>query len=200
MADHYYTNNPDSESRPETWETTLKGDSFQFTTDSGVFSKGGVDYGSRVLIDVAAAETFPEGSLLDVGCGYGPIGFALAKSFPDREIEMIDINARAIALAKKNAEANRLSNVNIYSSNLFEQVGEKTFAGIITNPPIRAGKKTVHKILEQSYGHLKSGGTLTIVIQKKQGAPSARKKMETIFGNVERIALNKGYWILQSKK
>lgn len=200
MADHYYTNSPDSESNPETWETILRGERFRFTTDAGVFSKERVDYGSQVLISAMNVETFPEGSLLDVGCGYGPIGLALAKSNPDRKIEMIDVNERAIGLAKNNAELNRISNVTIYTSNLFELVEEKSFAGIVTNPPIRAGKKTVHAILEQAFDYLQPQGTLTIVIQKKQGASSAKNKMEETFGNVERIALDKGYWVLQSIK
>lgn len=200
MADHYYTNSPDSESNPETWEAILRGERFQFTTDAGVFSKDRVDYGSQVLINAMNTETFPEGSLLDIGCGYGPIGLALAKSNPDRKIEMIDVNERAIALAKNNAEVNQISNANIYKSNLFEQVERKSFAGIVTNPPIRAGKKTVHAILEQAFDYLQPQGTLTVVIQKKQGASSAKNKMEETFGNVERIALDKGYWILQSIK
>ncbi|WP_080147342.1 class I SAM-dependent methyltransferase [Marinilactibacillus piezotolerans] len=200
MSDHYYTNTPQSKSQQQSWSAELRGMDFTFTTDSGVFSKEKVDYGSTVLLNAADLTVFPEGPLLDVGCGYGPIGLTLAKLDPKRTVEMVDINERAIGLARKNAADNAVSNVSIYPSSLYEAVQHKAFAGIFSNPPIRAGKQTVHRILEEAVDYLKPGGLLTIVIQKKQGAPSAQKKMESVFGNVERIALDRGYWILQSKK
>ena len=165
-----------------------------------MFSKNRVDVGSEVLMEAADKADFPDGNILDVGCGYGPIGLYLASAFPNREIEMVDINERALDLAKENAKLNDTSNVKIYKSSIFEQVKETKYAAIISNPPIRAGKKVVHQILEESYDHLTTGGILQIVIQKKQGAPSAKKKMKEVFGNVERVALEKGYWVLESKK
>lgn len=198
--DHYYTKKPSSDSHQETWQTIINGKDFSYTTDSGVFSKNQIDIGSKVLMTTAETVDFPKGNLLDVGCGYGPIGLYLAKAFPDRQIDMIDINERAIALAKINAKENNISNVKIYASNLFEGVDNKQFAGIVSNPPIRAGKKVVHAILETAHDYLVEDGYLLIVIQKKQGAPSAKKKMEEVFGNVERINLEKGYWVLASKK
>ena len=200
MSEHYYTENPNTKSNPETWEARLDNRTFRFTSDSGVFSKEKVDFGSQLLIESVDLSSFPEGDLLDVGCGYGPMGLALALKDTNRTVEMVDVNTRALELAQKNAEANKISNVTIYSSNIYDAVEKKGFAGVFSNPPIRAGKKVVHQILEEAYNHLKSGGYLTIVIQKKQGAPSAKKKMEEVFDNVERIAHDKGYWILQSKK
>lgn len=197
---HYYTSKPTSESNRETWHTMIEDKEFSFTTDSGVFSKNKIDLGSEVLMTTAARVQFPKGDLLDVGCGYGPIGIYLASTFLDREIEMVDVNERALDLAKINAEANDVSNVEIYQSDLFKQVENKHFAGIFSNPPIRAGKKVVHAILETAYDYLIEDGLLLIVIQKKQGAPSAKKKMQEVFGNVERINLEKGYWILASRK
>lgn len=198
--DHYYSSKPSSESHRETIEVDLSGRKFSFVTDAGVFSKKRVDFGSEVLMTTAENIAFPEGNLLDVGCGYGPIGLYLAKSFPNRQVEMVDINERAILLTKENAQVNAIDNVEIYVSNVFEQVKNNQFAGIISNPPIRAGKKVVHQILEEAYDYLMPGGKLLIVIQKKQGAPSARKKMEDVFGNVKRVALEKGYWVLASTK
>ena len=197
--DHYFTPKPSSESHRETWQTEIAGKKFTYTTDSGVFSKKNIDVGSEVLMTTAETVDFPKGNLLDIGCGYGPIGIYLGKAFSNRKIEMVDINERAIDLAQLNAKENGVSNVQIYQSNLFEEVENKEFAGIISNPPIRAGKTVVHEILEKSHDYLVEGGYLLIVIQKKQGAPSAKKKMLEVFGNVERINLEKGYWILASR-
>ena len=98
----------------------------------------------------------------------------------------------------KNAERNGVV-AHIFQSNIYENVSEK-FDYIISNPPIRAGKKVVHEIIEGAFDHLNQGGSLTIVIQKKQGAPSAKAKMEDVFGNSEIIRKDKGYYILRSEK
>ena len=111
---------------------------------------------------------------------------------------MVDINNRAIDLAQKNAEKNGVT-ANIFQSNIYEKVSG-TFDYIISNPPIRAGKQVVHTIIADSINYLKDGGHLTIVIQKKQGAPSAKAKMEEIFGNVDILKRDKGYYILRSTK
>lgn len=198
--DHYYSAKPTSESDRKQIRTTIGGHDFVLLTDAGVFSKGKVDTGSEVLIQAAQKSDFPNGNILDLGCGYGTIGLVLAKTFPNREIKMVDVNERALDLSKDNAVLNEIKNVEIYQSNIFSSIEDKEFAAIISNPPIRAGKKVVHQILEESYDHLVDGGKLQIVIQKKQGAPSAQKKMQEVFGNVERISLEKGYWVLQSEK
>ena len=101
---------------------------------------------------------------------------------------------------KRQAEVNGIQNVTIHESNRYDNVHAKDYSVIISNPPIRAGKEVVHRILAEAYDHLVEEGQLVIVIQKKQGAPSAQKKMQDVFGNVERIALDKGYWILVSTK
>lgn len=198
MGDHYYTERPTVESKPFQWTYTLRGHQFLFTVDQGVFSKKEVDFGSRLLI-----ETFVEpnvsGNILDVGCGYGPIGLALAKDFPHRTVHMIDVNERAIELAKKNKQQNDVENAQIYISNLFDRV-EGKFAAIVTNPPIRAGKAVVHSIFEQSVNYLLPGGELWVVIQKKQGAPSALEKLKTIFDQVDVVEKKKGYFIIRAQK
>ena len=199
MGNHYYTENPDTAHDFEQWSFELKGKKFQFVTDSGVFSRETVDYGSRVLIDAFEWSDLPEGVILDVGFGYGPIGLSLAHA-SGRQVEMIDINQRAVDLAKGNAQRNGIENVDIHASNIYESLNQSTYAAILSNPPIRAGKDVVHEILTGAFPLLKSGGTLTIVIQKKQGAPSAQKKMQQTFGNAEIIKKDKGYYIIQSYK
>lgn len=199
MSEHYYSRTQKVESNPNYWDFTLKDHLFRFKTDNGVFSKREVDFGSRLLI-----ETFemPEvmGPVLDVGCGYGPIGLTVAKSFQERMVHMVDVNERAIELAKENARYNKIENVMVYESDRLLNVRESQFAAVLTNPPIRAGKKTVHDIFEQSYDHLASHGELWVVIQKKQGAPSAIEKLKCFFSDVETIDKLKGYFIIKATK
>ena len=200
MTNHYYSQEPTTEHDFEQWSFELKGQNFQFVTDSGVFSRETVDFGSRVLIDTFNWEELPaDGKILDVGCGYGPLGLAIAFA-SQRFVEMVDINSRAVELAQGNANRNGIKQVDIHQSNIYEAVHEETYAAIVSNPPIRAGKKVVHEILTEAYPRLKSGGTLTIVIQKKQGAPSAKSKMAETFGNAEIVHKEKGYYIIKSIK
>ncbi|KRM88823.1 16S RNA methylase [Liquorilactobacillus vini DSM 20605] len=137
---------------------------------------------------------------MDVGCGYGPLGLALAKRFPESQVDLIDINQRALELAKKNATLNQLTNVKIWASNIYQQVSASDYDLIISNPPIRAGKKVVQKIITEAGEHLKSQGQLIIVIQKKQGAPSAKKQLEAVFGQAQVLLRQKGYYVLLSSK
>ena len=201
MSNHYYTKNPETESKEASWTFPLRGREFRFISDSGVFSKKTVDFGSRLLIETFRLNEEVAGDILDVGCGYGPMGLALAYAYPARLVEMVDVNERAMSLARRNAEANNIRNVKVYESNTYDQVPEeRQFAAIVSNPPIRAGKQVVHRNLSEAHVHLLPGGTLTVVIQKKQGAPSAEQKMLDVFGNVAVIARDKGYWIIQSVK
>ena len=199
MSEHYYSRTQKVESEPKFWDFTLRSQLFRFKTDNGVFSKKEVDFGSRLLIEAFELPNV-EGSVLDVGCGYGPIGLSIAKNYPERIVHMIDVNERAIELSKANAVQNAVHNVEIYESDTLINVKEFNFAAILTNPPIRAGKKTVHDIFEQSYEHLVTGGELWIVIQKKQGAPSALEKLKERFTIVETIDKSKGYFIIKAVK
>ncbi|MEG0294897.1 class I SAM-dependent methyltransferase [Enterococcus sp.] len=199
MTNHYYSKSPDTAHEYAHWDFELKGKLFHFTTDSNVFSKGTVDFGSRVLIDAFDVTDLPEGPLLDLGCGYGPIGLSLAHD-TKRVVEMVDVNERALELAQTNAKQNKIENVEIHASYIYETLNHSAYAGILSNPPIRAGKQVVHEILVNAADLLLPGGTLTIVIQKKQGAPSAQKKMLETFGNAEIILKDRGYYIIQSVK
>ncbi|ANY74199.1 16S rRNA methyltransferase [Paenibacillus ihbetae] len=195
---HYYSNQPETAHDRKELKAELRGHSLRFISDAGVFSKGGIDYGSRVLID--AMEFAPDASVLDVGCGYGPIGLTAARLVPQGHVTMIDINSRAVELARENARHNGIANVTILESDLFEAVKDQTFDVVLTNPPIRAGKETVHTIFAEAWDHLREGGQLWVVIQKKQGAPSAKAKLETLFGQVEEVTKDKGYRIFKATK
>ena len=199
MSEHYYSNKPQTESKPRQWKFTLRGHTFTFETDAGVFSKSEVDFGSRVLIDTFEMPEV-EGDVLDVGCGYGPIGLSIAKANPERFVHMMDINTRAIALAEKNAQVNGVQNVRIFESDGLASVGDVKAAAILTNPPIRAGKETIFRFYDESYEKLVEGGELWIVIQKKQGAPSTVSHLEELFSEVDVVEKKKGYWIIRAKK
>ena len=199
MTEHYYSSNPKVKSEPIEWATELRGKTLRFKTDAGVFSKGEVDFGSRLL-----AETFamPDtvGDVLDVGCGYGPIGLPIAASFPERNVHMIDLNERALNLAKSNAEINGITNIMIYPSDALSAVTKSEFAAILTNPPIRAGKETVFSFYDGAFLKLRVGGELWVVIQKKQGAPSTISHLTDLFGAVDTVVRKKGYYILRAVK
>ncbi|WP_037291602.1 class I SAM-dependent methyltransferase [Saccharibacillus sacchari] len=197
MSDHYYTNRPAAEHDRRTIEVELRGKKVRLVTDAGVFSKSGLDYGSRVLID--ALEIPEKASVLDVGCGYGPIGIA-AGILGATSIMMLDVNERAIELARENAAANGVPQAKAMQSDLLEAVSQERFDVIISNPPIRAGKETVHRLFEQASACLKPGGSLWIVIQKKQGAPSAKAKLEELFEQVDEVTKDKGYRIYKAVK
>ncbi|MCO7176825.1 class I SAM-dependent methyltransferase [Sporolactobacillus kofuensis] len=197
MNEHYYSEHPHVESDPQLLKATLRNFDLTFTTDAGVFSKRAIDFGSKLLIETVREPSI-SGDLLDMGCGYGPIGITLAKAFPERKVTMVDINERAVALAKKNAVENQVKPT-VLQSSLFDQVSGD-YAAIITNPPIRAGKHVVHQIFTDAYRFLKAQGELWVVIQKKQGAPSALKMLQTLYGHVDIAAKKKGYFIFCARK
>ncbi|HGQ3926318.1 TPA: class I SAM-dependent methyltransferase [Streptococcus pneumoniae] len=195
MSKMYYAENPDAAHDIHELRVDLLGEKMTFLTDAGVFSKKMVDFGSQLLLkclDVNQGET-----VLDVGCGYGPLGLSLVKVY-GVQATMVDINTRALDLAQRNAEKNN-AKATIFQANIYARV-QGRFDHVISNPPIRAGKQVVHEIIEKSKDFLEIGGDLTIVIQKKQGAPSAKSKMEDVFGNCEILKKDKGYYILRSVK
>jgi 16S rRNA (guanine1207-N2)-methyltransferase len=145
-------------------------------------------------------ELAQDARVLDIGCGYGPIGLAAAYLCPEGHVTMTDINERAVELAIENAQRNGIDNVTIIQSDLFDKVQGDKYDVILTNPPIRAGKETVHRIFADAYDFLVNGGSLWVVIQKKQGAPSAYTKLESIYGDVVEVSKDKGYRIFKATR
>lgn len=195
---HYYTTDNNLSSNIKEVEYTFRGNKLKYLVDNGVFSKDRVDFGTNVLLQ--NLPIFKDNSkVLDVGCGYGAIGLPIAKSNKTLLVEMIDVNLRAVELVKENIRINKTFNATVYESNLYENVkGE--FDYIISNPPIRAGKKIVFGVVDEGFNHLVDGGEIYVVIQKKQGAPSLKKEMELVYGNAEIIAKESGYFIIKSKR
>jgi len=198
MSEHYFTRRPQSAEDRRRFQTELRGFSFLFVTDAGVFSRDDVDEGSRTLIGLM--ELAPGARVLDIGCGYGPIGLAAARLAPQGHVTMTDINERAAELARENARLNGIANVTVKTGDLFEPVAGETFDVILANPPIRAGKPVVYRLFEEARAHLVPGGAFWVVVHNKQGAPSARAKLKELFGEdaVEEIGKNKGYRVYRA--
>lgn len=194
---HYFTNNPErTENRKEIsfrFLTNLE----SFVSDDGVFSKSTLDFGSRVLLETLLKQPI-RGKVLDLGCGIGYIGILLHKYRPDIELTMSDVNETAVKLAEENSRRYGQNN-KVLVSDGFEAI-EEDFDVIITNPPIRAGKKVIYSMFDQSYRHLREQGCLYIVIRQQQGAPSAINFLKAMSDETKVIEKKNGYWIIVVKK
>ncbi|RLE46346.1 class I SAM-dependent methyltransferase [Candidatus Woesearchaeota archaeon] len=188
-TEHYYTKKPKSKLKPRIIHATLRGQKFTFHTGSSTFSPKKIDTGTKILIKYAKVK--PGDKVLDLGCGYGPIGITIAKTTPNTKITMSDINERAITLTEKNIKENKV-NAETKQSNSFEKIKEK-FDAILLNPPISAGKKTCYKMIEEAKKHLNKGGSLQIVARHQKGGKSLQEKMKETFGNVQEIAKKSGF-------
>jgi len=189
---HYFTNEDNIKNNFKEIKFELKGREYQFITNSGVFSKDGLDFGTKTLLNNLPLEKM-HGKILDFGCGYGVIGIFLALN-TDAYIDMVDINLRALKLAKDNSIKNK-ANVNIYESNIYTNIKNK-YNYIVTNPPIRVGKKILYEILFDAKKHLLPKGELWLVINKDQGAKTAVRDLEKIY-KVEIVDKNKGFFVIR---
>ncbi len=193
---HYYTPNPTVEHDVKLIHATLRGHALRFFTDAGVFAKDAVDYGTQALI---AAMRIPAGaSVLDMGCGYGPLGITAALLNPSGSVTLADINARALDLAAKNCVLNGATNTRFVLTDGFLALEQARFDCILLNPPIRAGKSVVFAMYRGAAAHLNLGGSLWVVIQKKQGAPSTAKELALLFSAVHIRDRDKGYYVFEA--
>ena len=197
MNDHYYTRTPQSASRPAECTFSYRGIDLVFTTDAGVFSRGEVDTGTRLLLEALPEEM--QGDILDLGCGWGIIGISIARKWPGSRVVMADVNTRALDLSRENAKRNRAEVVCVESDGMGALM-ERSFDAVVTNPPIRAGKQVIYKMFADAATRLKDGGALYLVIRKQQGAESCIKYLETIYGKVEKLDKSGGFWVLKASK
>ncbi len=194
---HYYENDADLPSKPRELQLEIRGRVYHFNVDSGVFSKHRLDMGSQLLIDSLAPVDLGA-TMLDLGCGYGPIGIILADMHPKLRVLMVDINIRAVTLARSNIDKHRLNaRVEALVSDGFQNV-VGTFDTIVTNPPIRAGKKVIYRFYEEAKQHLNKEGSLYLVIRKDQGAASSYEFLTSIYRHVTRLERHHGYHVYQA--
>ena len=189
---YYFDSNPDSKSCEQLIKCEINGSIYNFFTDNNVFSKKYLDFGTRTLLESIDTSDIT-GDVLDFGCGYGPIGIII-KSNCKCNVDMIDINSRAINLSIKNAKLNRVE-ANIFLSDIYSNI-DKKYDFIITNPPIRVGKKILYEILFGAKDYLKENGSLYLVINKDQGAKSLKKDLEECY-NVTTLKKNKGFYVFK---
>lgn len=194
--EHYFTNNDNLKSDFRTIIYKYNDYSLEFTSDLGVFSKDKVDYGSKLLMETFLKSNHTSGTLLDVGCGYGIIGLSLAY-IASVKPTLVDVNKRAIHLAKMNAK-NLGVEADIFESDVYSNVSSK-YDVIMTNPPIRAGKQKVMQFLLEAIDYLEDDGELWVVIRKDQGAKSAIEKMKNLY-SLEVREKSKGFFIIVAKK
>lgn len=187
----YFARRPAAPSRPRVIHARLRGREWTFRTDRGVFSPVGVDAGTRLLAETL--ELRPTDQVLDMGCGYGVLGLVAAALVPSGRVVMVDVNERAVTLARENAAAAGLSNVEVRQGDGTAQITEGGFDVAVSNPPIRAGKATVHRLMREVYDCLRPGGRFYFVARTAQGAKTLARDAAGIFDQVEEIERGGGY-------
>jgi 16S rRNA (guanine1207-N2)-methyltransferase len=197
-ADHYFAEHPKSTLRFGLIRACLRGRPFEFLTASGVFSKRRIDLGTRLLIESMVLPK--EGRVLDVGCGYGPIGIAAAVFNPCLQVTLVDVNVRAVRLAKRNIEKNRVYNAEVKRGGFYEPVRDLVFDCVLSNPPVSAGLETVKAIICNAPEHMKHKASFQMVVRSKVGGKRLQTIFNEAFGNVTVLARESGHRVLVSEK
>ncbi len=198
LPDQYYSEAPKSEARFGLVRTCLRGEPFEFTTASSVFSIKRVDPGSRVLIENMVLPA--RGCVLDIGCGYGAVGIAAAKFNPRLSVVMTDVNRRAVLLARQNAERNCTANVEVRQGSLYKPVENCCFDCVLSNPPVSAGMQTVEDIIRGAPAVMAVNASLQMVVRSKIGRKTLPEVFEETFGNFKVNAIESGYRVLTAEK
>lgn len=193
---HYFSeDNNTLKSNPQMIAFSVNNTPMKFKTDHGVFSKNNLDRGTEVLLSFLQVEEGTK-TVLDLGCGYGTVGVYINKKY-DLDVDMVDINQRAIELSIHNVELNE-AEANVFKSDGFKSI-DKLYDLIITNPPIRIGKELIYGFFNDAVSHLNENGSLILVINKKHGADSAIKYLKTIYNTVNIMGKKRGFWVIKCK-
>ncbi|SCW35734.1 16S rRNA (guanine1207-N2)-methyltransferase [Ruminococcaceae bacterium YRB3002] len=201
---HYYDERPDAPSDRRIIEYRVDGTNFRFVTDSNVFSRREVDFGTDLMIREVIADVRRDardgGAFLDLGCGFGVVGTVFKYKFMRYDCYGVDVNSRAVSLARENALGNNVE-VDFVQSDVLDNLDNSVkFDVVATNPPVRAGKAVVFRFYEEAYERMNNGGALYAVLQRKQGAPSTEKKLLELFGNCVTLGIDGGYRVMKAVK
>jgi 16S rRNA (guanine1207-N2)-methyltransferase len=196
-VEHYFSSAPKSKERFGLVRTCICGKSFEFLTASSVFSKRKVDSGTRLLIESMVLPE--EGCVLDIGCGYGAVGIAVAAFKRKLHVVMTDVNARAVRLAKKNVDLNKVVNVEVRYGFFYEPVEEFKFNCVLSNPPVSAGMEIVKAIVAGAPKVMAEASSFQMVIRSKIGAKLLPELFTETFGNCEVVARESGFRVLMGK-
>lgn len=197
--EHYFIDKPHKESDFFDFSDNVLGFDLCFRSCDGIFSKNKIDEGTRTLLETIGKKIVLSGHGLDVGCGLGVISVALIKKF-GVFMDMFDVNGTAVKLSKENLIKNNVQkSANVFVSNGFEKI-ESIYDFIVSNPPIKTGKKLLFSLIDESFEHLKDDGIMVLVIRKDHGMESLKNHILEVFGNCEIINRNKGYYILKTQK
>lgn len=192
----YFDNDKNIKSEKRLIKFNFNNKEFSIYSDNGVFSKDRFDYGTRVLL--SNIDIFKlRGNVLDLGCGLGVVGIILGTFNKNINIDMIDVNERAILLSRENLMLNNVK-ANIFVSDIYKAVNKK-YNYIITNPPIRAGKDVIRSFLFDGYDYLEDDGVIYFVMRKDHGVKSMIKELESKY-IVNVIDKDKGFYVVELKK
>ncbi|HXQ79099.1 MAG TPA: methyltransferase [Thermoplasmata archaeon] len=199
VAEQYFTQQPHARSVRAERRFLYRGELLSFVVDSGIFASHGIDPGTALLIE--NLDLRPTDRVLDLGCGWGAVGVAAAKSAPDGRVILTDVNRRAARLARENLDRNRVRNAEVRVGSLFEPVSEETFDVIATNPPFHAGRPLVLKLLSGTPTHLVSEGRLVLVGKGSQGIRFYQEWLEAHWpGPVSVLGRGSGYRVLEARR
>lgn len=197
-AEHYFTERPRAASRPHLHRFLYRGELLNVETDQGVFAAHGLDPGTALLIE--SLEVNGARRILDLGCGWGALGLAAAKSAPEARVVLTDVNQRAARLARRNLERNGATNAEVRVGSLFAPVAGERFDLILTNPPFHAGRELVLQLLAEAPDHLEPGGRLLLVGKGSQGIRFYQRWLRERRGYVVRVlGRRSGYRVIEAR-
>ncbi|UCH34438.1 MAG: class I SAM-dependent methyltransferase [Armatimonadota bacterium] len=198
MTDHYFARKPTSTRRPIDIAAEIRGRSFRFRSDAGVFSATRVDPGTRLLAEVM--EIRVSDHVLDLGCGYGVLGIVAAGLAPEGMAVLLDRNARAIELARANIALNGIANAHTVLADSADCLADNLFHVVVTNPPVHAGNRAVFGFIEAAHRTLLAGGWFYLVGRMRRGVATFARRMERTFGDVTEVKKKAGYRVYRSQR